>query len=480
MNPTANPAPAAGPGSNETSHPQDTAGLNLPEEFWAARPILQHIRQAAHSRGRSADLVLGMVLARTAAMLPHTMRLDTGLGLASGNLYVAAIGPSGAGKTAGFAVAYDLLECPKYLAAENAHLLRDGTPLGSGEGLAEAFYGTATEEQLNEKTRDVKTVKVRKQVRHNAFMYVDEGESLTKTIERAGATIGPTLRSAWIGETLGQANAREETTRIVPRGSYSLGVVIGYQRSTAQPLLADTAAGTPQRFLWLSATDPAIPDSRTDWPGTIALHLDNDYGTQFIASTYPAQGGIDFADSIKDEVWTDNRARARGESSHDEHDSHTLLMRCKVAALLAVLDGRFHVDTQDWDLAQQVWTTSSAVRADLVAYGLTEARLRAERADQAAVIRNNRLKDGEDERERQVIMKCAQSIARKVHNPQMWKVNSIGERLGVSESQAKQALEGTKKRDYGKYAIEYAIEQGWIVERGFDPKYYLPGNSAPA
>jgi hypothetical protein len=42
--------------------------LNLPEEFWNSRPMLGRIRQAAHSRGRSADVVLYASVARISAM----------------------------------------------------------------------------------------------------------------------------------------------------------------------------------------------------------------------------------------------------------------------------------------------------------------------------------------------------------------------------------------------------------------------------
>ena len=89
---------------------------------------------------------------------------------------------------------------------------------------------------------DPKTEKVRAQVREHVFVYVDEGEALTRMTERSGSTIGPVLRSGWAGQLLGQANAREENTRILPARSYSLGVVMGFQRHTCQGMLADATA----------------------------------------------------------------------------------------------------------------------------------------------------------------------------------------------------------------------------------------------
>ena len=394
--PNTEKAPGQG-GPSNTSGTADSTGLNLPEEFWK-RDSLQHIRQAAHSRGRSADLVFGVTLARLAAMIPHTMRFDSGVGgRGSLNLFVAAIGASAAGKSTGKSVSVDLLARPRYL---DDDLFRDGLPLGSGEGLAEAYYGTVTREQEVGTTGKTRTVKVREQVRHNVFVYVDEGETLTKTIERAGATIGPAIRSAWNGELLGQSNAREETTRILPSGSYSLGMVMGFQKSTAQPLLADAGPGTPHRFLWLSATDPTIPDARMNWPGELTVSLD---GREWLSEKVDAISNvvIDFADAIKDELWRDNLARARGHLVPAELDAHEPLMRCKVAALLAVLDQRFHVTEEDWDLSLTVWNTSRAVRDDLLRWGQEQNRVREEDRNLAAATREVTIRDALDSREEQ-------------------------------------------------------------------------------
>src|SRR4051794_40402165 len=84
----------------------------LPKEFWQARPVHEHIRRAAHSRLASADLVLHGVLAKIAAMRSHQMYLDSGRGESSLNYFVAAVAPSGIGKTAGAAVVDDLLRPP--------------------------------------------------------------------------------------------------------------------------------------------------------------------------------------------------------------------------------------------------------------------------------------------------------------------------------------------------------------------------------
>ena len=188
---------------------------NLPSEFWKARPSLARIQQAAHSRNRSSDAVLHVVLARGAAMIEPT-RIDTGVGSpASLNYFVALVGPSGVGKSDASIIASELYPAPH----ESESWFADHQPLGTGEGLAEAYMGNV---QQKPETGSRKPVTVRQQVRHNAYFFVDEGEALTRHLERSGATIGEGLRRGWKGVPLGQRNASAERTRIVV--DYSLGI----------------------------------------------------------------------------------------------------------------------------------------------------------------------------------------------------------------------------------------------------------------
>jgi hypothetical protein len=82
-------------------------------------------------------------------------------------------------------------------------------------------------------------------------------------------------------------------------------------------------------------------------------------------------------------------ARQRGEIVVDELDSHVPLMRCKLASLLALLDERFEVTWEDWELGGLVWATSCAVRDRLIEFGRQEAAKREqaliERRKQEAV-----------------------------------------------------------------------------------------------
>ena len=228
-------------------------GRNLPDEFWEYMPELERIRQAAYSRGRSADAALGVVFARMSAFAPVDLALDAGLGLTPITLFAALCGPPESGKSVSIRVGMDLL--PESQFGLDGVFAGD-LPLGSGEGIAEAYYTTVTERDSNGKTKSV-----RRKLYDQAFFSEDEGQKLVKTMSKGGNIIAETIRSAWSGNQIGQSNARAESTRKVNPGDYSIGIVVGFQPETIQSLLSDeeAASGTPQRFLYLSATDPNVP-----------------------------------------------------------------------------------------------------------------------------------------------------------------------------------------------------------------------------
>jgi len=141
------------------------AALSRTEEtdWWDQRPVLAHIRDAAWHRLVPPSGALLCVLARVAAMLsPRTVVLFNGP--ASLNLGVALLGETGHGKSQSNRLAEELL--PSCLPD------MPETGLGSGEGLAELYMGTVTEGRR----------KRREQVRHNAYVYVDEGEVLERAV----------------------------------------------------------------------------------------------------------------------------------------------------------------------------------------------------------------------------------------------------------------------------------------------------------
>lgn len=385
------PLTAIGGGQDTTVHPDVIAAVRLPilpMEFWEARKVHAQIRAAAHSRLASADLVLHVVLARLAAMRSHQLVFDSGRGPSSLNYFAAMVGASGIGKTTGADVAPGLAPPPGYLDAPHDPAepipFADGLPIGSGEGIAEAFMGTREVEVGQTKNGDPMTRRSRAMVRHNALVLADEGEVFTRVGERKGATVGGTLRSAWSGATIGQANGRDETTRIIPARSYALGLVVGFQPATALPLLADTATGMAQRFAWVSAVDPTIPDEVDDHPGALDLPalVDPDSSASFPAAR---TGTMPFPVEVVAELRAGHLAKVRGQVVVPERDSQGPLMRCKMAALLALLDARVSVTSEDWSLAALLWDTSCAVRDAVTDAASAEKAQQAELVAQARV-----------------------------------------------------------------------------------------------
>ena len=416
----------------------------LPDTFWNARPVFQHIRQAAHSQGCSGDTVLYSTLARLSAMISHHIRAVTGIGgRASLNVFAAMVGTSGAGKSISAGCVRDLMH-----PADDD--FRDGLPIGSGEGIAETFMGAVEEPtgEIHQKgpyKGDPVMAKVRKQVRHNAFFYVDEGQTMAKLGERSGSILGETLRRAAIGEALGQTNASEERTRYIAPGSYSLGLLAGFQPSIATVLLADAHTGTPQRFFWGWADDPTIPDTPPPWPGPIEPHPGR------IRPDQPVD--IDFPVSIKQMLWRERVARGRGELEVHELDGHANLMKVKLAALFALLDGRMAVSEDDWQLAEIVWTASCAVRDSLVRRAEREAALAKQQQTDAKVeleLRSHVAKKGAD--------LALERVARLVHRH----AAQVG---GVTYGGLKKAL-ASRDRAIADKAVALAVARDWVFEEG--------------
>lgn len=439
-------------------------GLNLPPEFWAARPVLKQIQLAAHARLVGADIALHSVLVRLAALWPHNLKINNGIkDGAAANLYTAIVGPSGAGKTSGVGVARGLLPRPPWL---DRATFADDRPLGTGEGIAEVYMGTKAVPKLDEHgvpiqdtTGKVKLEKIRAQVLHNALMHADEGEALAKLVERSGATVGETLRRGWVGGTIGQSNGRAETTRVIEQGSYSLGLIIGFQEETAQPLLADSAAGTPQRFLWCWALDPTIPDEDVPDPGPL---LDvwpptHDPGTEWLINAPgPDLRPVTFDPGIIAEIKPEIRAVGRGELRLPPFDSHRPLMLVKVSTLLAQLDGRRDVTLEDWRLARMVWDTSRRVQDYLVSYGQAMAgKAAADRraahsaqetqADQAKL-------DARDAREDAAVERVALQMSRALQ--------AAGQALTESAYRHRAA---PRDRQRAAAAVALSLDRQWAV-----------------
>jgi len=409
---------------------------HLPKDFWEARGTLRHVRQAAHSRQRSADAVLHAVLARVAAGCSHHVALPPTVGSACPVCYFAIVlAPPGIGKSGGSDIAAELLPLGLNVA--------DRMPIGSGEGIVEVLFDYVPDPDWDGRGRRPPPIKM--QVRNNVYLYVDEGQMLGDVGKRDGSTLLGTLRSIWTGGKLGNTNASRERKRIVEAGSYTYGLVVGMQTTKAGDLLRDAPLGTPQRFAWALAFDPSIPDDTPDWPGVLKWEAEEPVNVGRYDLTLP--------ESVRREIKAADLDRARTGRVADELDAHEGLLRLKMAALLGLLEGRLHVTEEDWELASVLKESSDATRQMVVATvrkvdEVAEHRQATRLANRAVVADDAR---AAAERKRRVLV-AAEKLAVKVWAAEReW---TRGDLRGAMRSY----------RDDFDEAYEHATAMGWVVE----------------
>lgn len=373
--PTAEGAPAmttTTPDTHPTTEPED---FDVESVFWEARPELATVRQYARAAMAAPWAVLGCVLARVSLSVPPVVVLpplgNDSSAVASLNVFVGLVAPSGVGKGVATRAAEGCLSVPP----GGGRLIVE-RPLGSGEGMAHVFTDT------DESGEDVPAV-------HSVWFDVPEVDTLTALVGRKASTLASEVRKMFTGEGLGFQNADATRRKIVPAHSYRAALVAGVQPRKAGPLLDDAAGGTPQRFLWMPATDPGAPDALPAAPPPL------DWSSP-IPCTQHGRTLLRVAGPIKAQLQAERRARLREELTDD--NGQQSLVRLKVAALLALLAGRLDVTEGDWQLADYVMSVSdhtrermrAALRADAAKAVRDRAEARAafdEHQDNAAVHR---------------------------------------------------------------------------------------------
>lgn len=322
--------------------------------FWERRHELGQIRQLARERGVSPWATLGAVLAMvTCRVGPHVVLPPIVGGVASLNLLVGLVGPSGKGKGAAWAVAEEYLDARGKFPMEE---------VGTSQGIDSCFTETSPKAgsiQFN----DV------------AFFYVPEIDTMKAHSEMSGSALLPHLRKIWSGEALGARYAKQENRRPVRAHAYRASVVAGIQPARSGVLLADVDGGTPQRWLWLPVFDPdAInPKARLQPPRYVGKPPAIDYDVWVPAGEQRGEKNEPVAVEMKSryELQVCQQAQdeirlARYENLRTEYgsmDSHSLLTRLKVAAALAFLDRRSEVTVEDWELTLPLMWISNDTRA---------------------------------------------------------------------------------------------------------------------
>lgn len=353
--PPSAPMPTEGTRSAELVPLREVGQPPLVRDFWQQREVLKRIRQFARERRVAPWAVLGAAMAQASCRIgPHVVLPAIVGGVASLNLLVGLVGPSGKGKGAAVAVATE------FLGVEGRFMSEE---VGTSQGIDSSFSESAPK---------LGTV----QFNDVAFFYVPEIDTVKAHAEMSGSALLPTLRKIWSGEQLGAKYAAKERRRQVRAHGYRASVVAGIQPRRSGVLLDDVDGGTPQRWLWLPVTDPDAPrrtdrlkappysgvPPRLDWdvwlPSGEHRGEKDEPEPVVVKTRYVVEVCREAIDAIID-------ARELNLISEDATmDSHSLLTRLKVAVLLAFLDERLEVTKADWELAISVMWISNATRAD--------------------------------------------------------------------------------------------------------------------
>ena len=335
-----NTTPSLHTGSDDDS----TAGMDRDlettlDEFWQSRHHLGVIRQFAYARMCSPWAVLGVVLCRVLTQIPPWVTTPPLIGgRGSLNALVALVAPSGSGKGAAEAAAAELLPADELFVA----------PAGSGEGLAHQYAHLEKRDLVRDR---------------NAVMFsIPEIDTLAGIGGRTGSTIMSKLRNAFSGEEIGFSYADPTKRLLLGAHGYRLTLIVGVQPDRGAPLLDDASGGTPQRFLWLPATDPHVSADPPAAPP--AIH--------WRAPALREARTVNVPDNVARTIREAHAARSRGEG--DALDGHALFVRLKIACALGFLDERIDMSEDDWHLAGTLMHMSDRTRQSVVTRLATQAQ----------------------------------------------------------------------------------------------------------
>lgn len=441
---------------------QIAAPPNLSDHVWNYSPTMRRICDHARTQGDSPDALLGLLLARFGTLLGPEWRTPSFTPGRSGslNLNVAIVGHAGSGKTTANDTARRIIPGPDDPQA------RFDVPIGTGEGLVEAYFTRKTMKDDDGKKTSIKT-----QTRNRILFVLDEGEDMKSEAARTGSKLLSTLRGAWSGSVLGQANASEETVRQLRPHSYRMNTVVNVQPSVASFILDGHDVGTPQRFLFLSAYDIHADDY--DIVEELSLEPSPNLGDVdgIIRNPLEAYQRPTLDQRIADELYARQKKKRRYEVLDDPQEAHRDIAQMKLATYLTLIHKRGRITPDDWWIAGLIFDTSQAVVRWLFDLATLEREISALANDQRIALREHRV---DDYREHKTTQRLAATIARKVHRHGA---------DGTPEKDAEQALAGRDRALAESLdIIDHAIERRWIVRRivNGEPQLFAGPEKPPA
>ena len=468
----------------------ESPDMRLPETFWSKSTQLTAIREAARRRHNSPEMLMVIVLTRIAALCGPTVRVATGAGdPATLSIFGSGVGESGSGKGRGDKTGRKLVPFDYETLGEDFASIG----ISTGRGITAAFLAKKEvqlghpdfDEEADAKGKPQKEKRLT-QVATRAYATEDEGSTMMAAIQsKHGADIPGTLCKCWIGEEHRQSNATEELRRSLDADSYTMSMFATFQPEPAAELLATGSIGLPQRTLFtlayrseeeIEATRDRTETTDADW---------DDYGddtqqafVHVAELTAPGTNGMTvakFAEDLRDVVVrlpvAAQREIARmiadGESREatvHPLDKHRPLQLAKTAAVFALLHGETAVRRIHWEMANELWGVSVAVRSMIEALAETKVRQAAEARRADAVATSRAVKAAEIEVEtgaNPVVVRLARNLARK-----------LTRKGPMSSSDAQRGLiAGTDRRAYQETGADaplwpavarYAVDSGIV------------------
>lgn len=316
------------------------------EEFWDSRDVLKHVRTTARQRIISPFFLLGSLIERACLEVPYEVMYESFRGKRPINMLMGVVATTGGNKSLTQSTLDDAFEM-----TSDAWRIPPVQP-GSGEGIIDAYRYTARDEnkKLTTYWTDPKN--------HAQLFAFDEVGALSAHSGRArsGSIMMEVIKSAESGESLSRVLAAGGGTEL-PKHQYRFCLYVNVQPARAGELFSEdaVAGGLPGRFLRMSATNPRAKIDFLDTPVT---------KFKVASPSWAGVGSIRALD-VMNEAHRES-AFASSEGELEPMESHSSILRAKVAIALMVLDGRTELREDDWALAGIVMDHSKETRDHIV------------------------------------------------------------------------------------------------------------------
>jgi hypothetical protein len=243
------------------------------------------------------------------------------------------------------------------------------------------------------------------------------------------------------------------------------------QLGKADDLLRHSDAGTPQRFIWAPLIDPDIPppELAPKWPGQLVLPT-IDVPAEGITKQMQIASTIEMGIRERFHRRTTSWESTPGDRDHDD------LLQLKIAAALALLEGRMDIADEDWSIARVIMRNSRLGLRKVREDQDRRSRWATRQAGQRQAHRSVFAQEAEERLKRE---KAIEQAARRIANH----VHQHGPKRESGYCVKKCAKNGLSQAGLLKHfdeAVSFAVGRGWIVSQSDGNKSLLvPGAVAP-